>query len=366
MKKILTIIGTRPEVIKMAPVLAALKSHKNLESLLCTTGQHIQMVDQMLDVFNITADFSIKAEQEGQFRKLSELTARLLIQIDELLDKIKPNLVLVHGDTTSTLMAALASFYKQIPVGHIEAGLRTSDAHSPFPEEMNRRLVSRLATLHFAPTPSAVSNLNTEHTPGHIYLVGNTIVDSLKHILDADKPPQENDLETWIGGRKLVLVTCHRRESWGIPIDNLCDALAKLVAKDKNCAVIWPVHGNPLVAEPVRTKLEKLEQIKITQSLRYDSFVHLLKRADIVLTDSGGVLEETATLGRPVLVLRKETERPEALEYGTGMLVWEQMPDLKNLISKWLAKPPVCGKTDIFGNGDSGKQIAQIITDYLA
>lgn len=365
MQTILSFIGTRPEVIKMAPVLTALSAAGQARSFLCTTGQHVQMVGQMLTVFNLTADHAFTVGEEGEVRSLTELSSRLLPKMGAVLEREKPDLVLVHGDTTTALIGALTAFYNRVPVAHVEAGLRTSEKSSPFPEEANRQMIARLADLHFAPTPAAVDHLHKEHARGKVYLVGNTIVDSITKILAAPRPELDKNLEDWAGRKKLILVTCHRRESWGGVIDKLCATLAKIVTSHPDTAVVWPLHGNPGIADVVKKNLGCQASIRLTDSLPYDVFVRLLRRADVILTDSGGVLEEAATLGRPVLVLRSETERPEALEFGTGMLVGRQMDALTELVLKWLADPPKTAKSGIFGDGFAGEKIAKHALDFL-
>lgn len=365
MHKVLSFVGTRPEVIKMAPVLKALDAIPNVKSLLCTTGQHVQMVDQMLNVFDLDVDHKLEAGKDGEPRDLLELMTKILPAATQIIRIEKPDLVFVHGDTTTAFLGAMVAFYSKIPVAHVEAGLRTNNKINPFPEEMNRQMISRLSDLHFAPTPSALNSLNKENVSGRIHLVGNTIVDSIKSILDTKTNLPLSDLETWVGEKKMILVTCHRRESWGEIISHLCDTVLTLANNNPECHIVWPVHGNPNIAEPVKNRLCGHDRIQITNSLSYDIFVRLLNRANLILTDSGGVLEEAATLGRPVLVLRTETERPEALEPEVRILAGHLMASLSELASQWLRNPPKTILSEAFGDGTAGLQIARHSFSYL-
>lgn len=365
MKKVLVIVGTRPEVIKMAPVLEGLNEQDNLQPVLCLTGQHVSMVEQMTEVFNIEAQYTLLSGTEGENRTLSDLFAFLMSRLPEIMQQERPDLVLVHGDTLTALAGALVAFQQRIPIGHVEAGLRTSRKDYPYPEEMNRRLISEMADIHFAPTTGAMNNLFSETVDGKVYLVGNTIVDSCKKILSREVPPAVNEIYRWAAGKKLIVVTCHRRESWGEFVDNLCNTILDIVKSEPDTVVVWPVHGNPIVADPTRRILGSSDKIRLTNSLPYDEFIQVLNRADLILTDSGGVLEEAVTLGIPTLVLRSETERPEAFNQGIVKLVGQDLTMLEFLVKQWLKKTPKRGQSNVFGKGTAGKRIAEISSSYL-
>ncbi|MGF1502196.1 MAG: non-hydrolyzing UDP-N-acetylglucosamine 2-epimerase [Paracoccaceae bacterium] len=323
--KVLSIFGTRPEAIKMAPVVAALEGAPGIVSRICTTGQHREMLDQVLKVFGIRPDHDLGLMRPGQ--GLNGLTARLFEAIDPILIAEAPDRVLVHGDTTTALAAALAAFHRQIPVGHVEAGLRTGDLARPWPEEGNRRVIDAVADQLFAPTARAERNLLAEALgPREIHVTGNTVIDALglasARLATEDDPEIARLRALRAPGRRLVLVTGHRRENFGLGFAGICDALAALAARD-DVQIVFPVHLNPRVREPVETALGHLpgEALRLLPPLDYLPFVWLLNEAHLVLTDSGGVQEEAPSLGKPVLVMRDVTERPEAVEAGTARLV---------------------------------------------
>lgn len=322
--RVLTVIGTRPEAIKMAPVLHALQT-AGAESRLCVTAQHRDMLDQVLSIFGLTPDVDLNLMRPGQ--TLEGLTAAVLEGVSAALEDEKPDLVLVHGDTTTAFAAALAAFYKQIPVGHVEAGLRTGDLSAPFPEELNRRLVDGISRFHFAPTESSKENLLREGTdPSTIFVTGNTVVDALLMTTermktdDALRTKLAHDLPYPADGKKLILVTGHRRESFGDGFKNICKALAELAGRD-DVEIVYPVHLNPNVQAPVNEILGGCDGVHLLAPVDYLSFVHLMERAYLVITDSGGIQEEAPSLGKPVLVMREVTERPEAVAAGTVELV---------------------------------------------
>ena len=324
--KVLTVIGTRPEAIKMAPVLMKLAKTSGIESRLCVTAQHRDMLDQALALFDLQPDVDLDIMRPGQTP--SEVTAAVLRALDPVLAKYEPDIVLVHGDTTTTFSAALAAFYRGIPVGHVEAGLRTGDMCAPWPEEANRRLTGTLATIHFAPTDRAKENLLREGgAAGHIHVTGNTVIDALlwmKHRLDTD-----TETSTQIGnrfgflrdGHRLVLITGHRRENFGDGFDAICRAIAALAERHSDVDFLYPVHLNPNVQEPVNRILSGHRNVHLVEPLDYRSCVWAMERSFLILTDSGGIQEEAPSLGKPVLVMREVTERPEAIEAGTAMLV---------------------------------------------
>lgn len=349
--KILSIFGTRPEAIKMAPVVRELQKHpERVKPLVCVTAQHRQMLDQVLGLFAIEPDIDLDLMENNQ--SPASLTARAMTALTEVLERVRPDLIVVQGDTTTAMVAALAAFYQKIPVGHIEAGLRTRNRYSPFPEEINRHLIGVLATYHFAPTRTAADALRAEGVPEDaIFVTGNTVIDALLWVVQ--QPPSRETralLERlgieengewkgkdgkwkWENGEGdpsstlqspssiLLLVTAHRRENFGRPLENICLALREIVRRNPDVQVVYPVHLNPNVREPVYRILNGHDRLHLIEPLPYEPFAHLMKHAYLVLTDSGGIQEEAPALGKPVLVLRRETERPEAVEAGTVKIV---------------------------------------------
>lgn len=351
MKKILLTFGTRPEAIKMAPLVKEFEKYPDkFKTYVCVTGQHREMLDQVLELFEITPDYDLNIMKKGQ--DLFDITANVLLGFKEVLKDVKPDLVLVHGDTTTSTAAALAAFYQQIPVGHVEAGLRTHNIYSPFPEEMNRQITSRIAKYHFSPTPLSKENLLKEGiNEKDILVTGNTVIDSLYMVLNKIKTNDEveetikniintkgYDTERIIPGKKIVLITGHRRENFGDGFINICEAIKTLVSKYKEVDFIYPMHLNPNVREPIRQvfgdDLTAFKNVFFIEPLEYLSFVYLMEKSFIVLTDSGGIQEEAPGLGKPVLVMRETTERPEALKAGTVKLVGTHSEKIVNEISK--------------------------------
>jgi UDP-N-acetylglucosamine 2-epimerase (non-hydrolysing) len=334
--KILSVFGTRPEAIKMAPLVKALAGHKQIDSIVCVTGQHQQMLQQVLDLFEIVPKYNLELMTQNQ--TLNGLSARLLTAFDSVLETVRPDRILVHGDTTTAMVSALAGFHRRIPVAHVEAGLRTGDLSQPWPEEMNRRTIDICADLLFAPTESSRNNLRAENLGGEIVVTGNTVIDALLQTtdkiladhafrarLDAHFPFLRDD-------RKLLLVTGHRRENFGSGFANICDALARL-ARRKDIQIVYPVHLNPNVQGPVLARLSDLPNVHLIPPLDYALFVRLMQRAHVILTDSGGVQEEAPSLGKPVLVMRNVTERPEAVEAGTVRLVGTEVASIVESVS---------------------------------
>ncbi len=338
MKKILMVFGTRPEAIKMAPLVISLKKENNyFNTVVCVTGQHREMLDQVLDIFDIQPDYDLNIMKQGQ--DLYDVTARVLTGMRDVLKEVKPDVVLVHGDTTTSTAAALAAFYQQIPVGHVEAGLRTNNIYSPWPEEMNRQLTGRIATYHFAPTPLSRENLLKEHvSDDKITITGNTVIDALHIVVnrlkndDALAKEQDAvllkagyDTSRLTGGRKLVLITGHRRENFGEGFIRMCTAIKDLTKKYPGVDFVYPMHLNPNVRKPIHEvfggDLTNLGNMFFIEPLQYLEFVYLMEKSTIVLTDSGGIQEEAPGLGKPVLVMRDTTERPEAVAAGTVKLV---------------------------------------------
>lgn len=317
--RILTVVGTRPEAIKLAPVILELE-RRGADARVCLTGQHREMLDQVLSVFEITPDLDLDVMEADQ--SLSALSARLMLGVTGVLESERPDVVVVQGDTTTVMISALAAFYLGISVAHVEAGLRSHDMLSPFPEEMNRRVVSVMAKYHFAPTPVAEAQLITEGVdPGSIWMTGNTVIDALNLIAGRPAPPVASSLIRAAGERRIVLVTAHRRENFGERMTQICSGIRQIVDSHEDVVVIYPVHLNPNVREPVERLLGDHERVMLVDPVDYETLVHLLQHCEIVLTDSGGIQEEAPSLGKPVLVLRTETERTEGIEAGTALLV---------------------------------------------
>lgn len=350
MKKVMLVFGTRPEAIKMAPLVKEFqKQPKRVETVVCVTGQHREMLDQVLKIFDIKPDYDLNIMKQGQ--DLYDVTARVLTGMRDVLKEVKPDVVLVHGDTTTSTAAALAAFYQQIPVGHVEAGLRTHNIYSPWPEEMNRLLTGRLATYHFSPTPLSRNNLITESVDDrNIIITGNTVIDALYWVVDKIKNNKEldNELEDILSkagydvnrlnnGKKLVLITGHRRENFGDGFINMCTAIKDLTVKYPDLDFVYPMHLNPNVRKPIHEvfgeNLSGLKNMFFIEPLEYLSFVYLMEKSSIVLTDSGGIQEEAPGLGKPVLVMRDTTERPEALDAGTVKLVGTDYNKIVNEVS---------------------------------
>ena len=350
MKKVMLVFGTRPEAIKMAPLVKEFqKQPKRVETVVCVTGQHREMLDQVLKIFDIKPDYDLNIMKQGQ--DLYDVTARVLTGMRDVLKEVKPDVVLVHGDTTTSTAAALAAFYQQIPVGHVEAGLRTHNIYSPWPEEMNRLLTGRLATYHFSPTPLSRNNLIKESVDDrNIIITGNTVIDALYWVVDKIKNNKEldNELEDILSkagydvnrlnnGKKLVLITGHRRENFGDGFINMCTAIKDLTVKYPDLDFVYPMHLNPNVRKPIHEvfgeNLSGLKNMFFIEPLEYLSFVYLMEKSSILLTDSGGIQEEAPGLGKPVLVMRDTTERPEALDAGTVKLVGTDYNKIVNEVS---------------------------------
>lgn len=315
--KVMTVFGTRPEAIKMAPLVKVLEQREEIESIVCVTAQHRQMLDQVMDIFNIRADFDLDIMKSGQ--TLSDITARVMKGIEETIKAARPDIVLVHGDTTTTFAGALASFYCQTKIGHVEAGLRTYDKYSPFPEEMNRCLTTYLADLYFAPTINNENNLLKENVnPSDIYVTGNTVIDAIKHTVQPNYVFHDDTLKQIdFDNKRVILVTAHRRENLGEPLQNICRAILNAANAAEDVEVVYPVHLNPLVRNTANEILGDHSRIHLIDPLDVTELHNLMDRCYMVMTDSGGLQEEAPSLGKPVLVLRNETERPEAVTAGT-------------------------------------------------
>lgn len=339
--RVLSVFGTRPEAIKMAPLVHKLSEAQGIESKVCVTAQHREMLDQVLNLFNITPDFDLNIMKPGQ--SLYDVTSNILMGLKPVLEEFQPNIVLVHGDTATTLSTSLAAYYQQIAVGHVEAGLRTGNIYSPWPEEGNRKLTGAIATLHFAPTSTSQQNLLNEGIDNNsISTTGNTVIDAL--FLIRQKLEQDQDLNATLAAhfseldpaKKLILVTGHRRESFGGGFERICEALVEIAQKHPDTQVLYPVHLNPNVREPVNRILKGVDNVHLIEPQDYLPFVYLMNQAHIILTDSGGIQEEAPSLGKPVLVMRDTTERPEAVEAGTVKLVGTNKQAIINAVENLL------------------------------
>lgn len=377
MKKIAVFIGTRPEGIKMVSVIKALKQSSALQPVVISTGQHKEMLDQVIDIFALQIDFDLEVMQAGQ--TLASLSSRLLIEVDQLLAGLQPDMALVQGDTTTVLMASLACFYRSIPVGHVEAGLRTGNMYSPFPEEANRRLAAPIMALHFSPTNLSKNNLLRENIdPDTIHVTGNTVIDSLLYELQQQKDPaiqkavdqsMKNSLPADWRMVPYVLITGHRRENFGQGFENICSALMQLAQKYSNHRFIYPVHLNPNVQDVVYGKLGELDNIHLIAPAEYRGFVALMAGARIILTDSGGIQEEAPSLGKPVLVMRDTTERPEGVEAGTVKLVGTDCDTIVRNVSRLLEDEScyraMANAKNPYGDGRAAQRIVSALERYF-
>ena len=385
-KKIMLVFGTRPEAIKMAPLVKEFQKYPDkFKTIVCVTGQHREMLDQVLRIFEIVPDYDLNIMKQGQ--DLYDVTSRVLLGMRDVLKEVQPDIVLVHGDTTTSTAAALAAFYQQIPVGHVEAGLRTHNIYSPWPEEMNRQLTGRIATCHFAPTPLSKQNLLAENVkPEQIAVTGNTVIDALYMVVDKIKSDKELDKELeeillrsgydvnrLSDGKKLVLITGHRRENFGDGFISMCKAIQTLTQKYPDVDFVYPMHLNPNVRKPIHEvfgeDLSHLGNMFFIEPLEYLSFVYLMEKSSIVLTDSGGIQEEAPGLGKPVLVMRDTTERPEALEAGTVKLVGTDFDKIMNEVSALLENRECYERmskaVNPYGDGKACKRIVEILYKSL-
>lgn len=363
---VLIVFGTRPEAIKLAPLILKLQEHQSpIHPIICHTGQHSEMVAQVLDWFGIRPDLALEVMQPGQ--DLAVLTARVLLQLAPILSsRPRPSAVVIQGDTTTAMAASLAAFYAGIPVAHVEAGLRTGDLQRPFPEELNRRIATLTSRLHFAPTTAAAATLVHEGIPaGQIFTVGNTVIDALRLTRERLGSPSACPSNN---GRR-ILVTAHRRESFGHPFEEICRAIHSVADRNPSYKIIFPVHLNPNVRDPVARWLSGHPQIELLEPLQYERFVELMLACDLILTDSGGIQEEAAALGKPALVLRETTERPEVLAAGTAQLVGSQHDAIVEAVENVLQNPGIYAlmsrPSTIFGDGHAAKRIVQILADHL-
>ena len=382
-KKVMLVFGTRPEAIKMCPLVKEFQKRTDeFDAIVCVTGQHREMLDQVLKIFEVTPDYDLNIMKQGQ--DLTDITTRVLIGMRNIFKEMRPDVVLVHGDTTTSTAAAMAAFYAQIPVGHVEAGLRTHNIYSPWPEEMNRQITSRIATYNFSPTPLSALNLKTETAFGNIYVTGNTVIDALHMVVvklqnnkvlvaEQEKVLAEAgyDVKRLANGKKLVLITGHRRENFGDGFIHICTAIRDLKNKYQEVDFVYPMHLNPNVRKPIHEvfgeNLKELGNMFFIEPLQYIEFVYLMYKSNIVLTDSGGIQEEAPGLGKPVLVMRETTERPEALSCGTVHLVGTNynkiMDEVSTLLDDHEAYIKMSHAVNPYGDGQTCRRIADIIAD---
>jgi UDP-N-acetylglucosamine 2-epimerase (non-hydrolysing)/UDP-GlcNAc:undecaprenyl-phosphate GlcNAc-1-phosphate transferase len=370
MKKIrvMTIFGTRPEAIKMAPLVNELKKNEEIETIVCVTAQHRQMLDQVLDIFKIVPDYDLNVMRERQ--TLSQITSSVLNGIEKVIEDAKPDIVLVHGDTTTTFAGALAAFYKQTRIGHVEAGLRTGDKYSPFPEEMNRTLVGKMADLHFCPTSNNKNNLLKENiNEDGMYVTGNTVIDALKTTVNSSYEFKTEELKGVDFNKRIILVTAHRRENLGEPMRNIFKAIKRIAEEYNDVEVVYPVHLNPAVREPANEILGNIKNVHLIAPLDVQELHNLMDRSYMVMTDSGGLQEEAPALGKPVLVLRQETERPEAVEAGTVRMAGVEEEKIYNLAKLLLDDKEEYEKmnkaTNPYGDGKASMRIVEAIKFYF-
>lgn len=372
--KILSIFGTRPEAIKMAPLVKALNEAEGIDAKVCVTAQHREMLDQVLDLFEIVPEYDLNIMKPGQ--SLYDVTTNILLGLKPILEEFKPDLILVHGDTSTTLSASLAAFYQQIPVGHVEAGLRTGNLASPWPEEGNRKLTGAITKLHFAPTDTSQQNLLNEGVDlNDIVVTGNTVIDALLQVVD--KVKKDDALISTLKAqfpeldetKKLILVTGHRRESFGGGFERICEALAEIATAHPEAQVLYPMHLNPNVREPVNRILKNVDNVHLIEPQDYLPFVYLMNQAHIIVTDSGGVQEEAPSLGKPVLVMRDTTERPEAVEAGTVKLVGTNkeriISEVKNLLTNAQEYQTMSRAHNPYGDGKACERIVAKIKQHF-
>ena len=366
MIKVMTIFGTRPEAIKMAPLVKELEKRKEIESIVCVTAQHREMLDQVLEVFDIKPDYDLNIMKQGQ--TLADITTRALVGLEEVIKKEKPSIVLVHGDTTTTFAGALAAYYNQIDIGHVEAGLRTWDKYSPFPEEMNRQMVDRVTDMFFAPTEVSKGNLLSEGiSEEKIYVTGNTAIDAMKTTV---KDNYNNEVFDWIGKDRMILLTAHRRENLGEPMRRIFKGIKRVVDEYKDVKVVYPIHLNPKVREVAYEVFGDMDRIKLIEPLEVIDFHNFINKSYIILTDSGGIQEEAPSLGKPVLVLRDTTERPEGIKAGTLKLVGTDEDVIYNETKKLLEDKDEYNKmskaSNPYGDGFASERIVDAILGKYA
>ena len=363
MIKVMTVFGTRPEAIKMAPLVKELKSRKEIECIVCVTAQHRQMLDQVLEVFDIKPDYDLDIMKQGQ--TLSDITSRVLYGLENVIKEVKPDIVLVHGDTTTTFAGALAAYYNQVDIGHVEAGLRTWNKYSPYPEEMNRQMVGVMTDMHFAPTENSKKSLLKENKyEAKIYVTGNTAIDALATTVRKD---YSNEIFDWIGNDRMILLTAHRRENLGEPMRGMFKAIKRIIDEFSDVKVVYPVHLNPKVREVANEVLGDCDRIKLIDPLEVIDFHNFIAKSYLILTDSGGIQEEAPSLGKPVLVLRDTTERPEGIDAGTLKLAGTDEETIYKLTKELLEDKKEYEKmskaSNPYGDGKASQRIADAIIE---
>ena len=368
--KALIVFGTRPEAIKMAPLIKKIEECKQIEPVVCITAQHREMLDTVLELFEISPDYDLNIMKHGQ--SITDITVRALKGMEDILTKEKPDIVLVHGDTSTTFVGALAAFYQKIKIGHVEAGLRSGNIYSPYPEEMNRILTTNLATIHFAPTEGNYNNLIKEGIePEKIFITGNTVIDALLSVVEDDYTFENSILnKVDYKNKKVIVMTCHRRENWGRPMENIFMAVKEVVGENENVEIIFPVHLNPSIRKLAKYILGEQSNIHLIEPLEYEEFANLLNKAYLVLTDSGGIQEEAPALGKPILVMREETERPEAVKAGTVKVIGTEKENIKketNVLLNDLHEYNVMANSiNPYGDGTASEKIVNFLLSYLA
>lgn len=367
--KVLSVFGTRPEAIKMCPLVKVLEKDERVESIVCVTAQHREMLDNVLSIFDVKPQYDLNIMSHGQ--TIVDVANKVLTGVDRVIKECNPDIVLVHGDTSTTLNGALAAFYNQIPIGHVEAGLRTGDIYSPFPEEANRKLTGAITTLHFAPTKSNVSNLAIENITKNVYITGNTVIDALLSVVDADHKFEDETINNIdFENKKIVLLTAHRRENWGEPMKDIFAAVRELIEKNEDVDVVFPMHKNPLIRELAKSSFEGIEdRIHLIEPLEYVDFANLMSKCYLIMTDSGGIQEEAPALGKPVIVLRTETERPEAVEAGTVKLAGVEKEAIfkiaDELVNNKDEYDSMAKAVNPYGDGKACKRIVDLIVEYF-
>ena len=367
--KVLSVFGTRPEAIKMCPLVKVLEKDDRIESIVCATAQHREMLDTVLDIFDVKPQYDLNVMSHGQ--TIVDVSNKVLTGVDKVIKECNPDVVLVHGDTSTTLNGALAAFYNQKPIGHVEAGLRTGDIYSPFPEEANRKLTGAIATLHFSATESNKANLERENIYKNIYITGNTVIDALLSVVDKNHKFDDKNLNNIdFENNKIVLLTAHRRENWGEPMKDIFAAVRELVTKNEDVNVIFPMHKNPLIRELANESFKDVEdKIHLIEPLEYVDFANLMAKCYLIMTDSGGIQEEAPALGKPVIVLRTETERPEAVEAGTVKLAGIKKEDIFNIADELINDEEAYNKmahaVNPYGDGKACPRIAEHIVEYF-
>lgn len=365
--KVLSIFGTRPEAIKMCPLIKEMEKHMEIDSIVCVTGQHKEMLDQVLEIFDVKPDYNLQLMKERQ--TLTTITTGVLSSLESLLPEINPDIVLVHGDTTTSSSAALAAFYQKIPVGHVEAGLRTYDKYSPFPEEMNRKIISQIAELFFAPTENNRNNLIRENIKNNIFVTGNTVIDAFQYSVK-ENYKYKNEVLRKIpsAGMRTILMTAHRRENLGKPLENICKAVKRIVNDNKDVQVVYPVHMNPAVRETVYSILAETDRVYLTDPIDVEDMHNIMSRSYMLMTDSGGLQEEGPHFGLPVLVLRTETERPEAVEAGTVAMAGIDEDEIymraAELLNDDLLYQKMAKAVNPYGDGHASERIVRAIIDW--